>query len=816
MVDADVRPEEALTPITATPIRAHGYYVEIFVISFAALLLEVCYTRVVSFKFFYYWTYLVIGLALLGIGAGGVLVAVSPRLRKASTERLLLWSFLIGAAVVGMSYLVVSTTPVNTLVIWEYRPSALKNVALLFVVCVAMFASFVPAGIVLSSLFGRRTDRIGRLYFFDLVGAGAACAIVVTLISTIGPPAAIFLGGVLMAAVAVWIALRLRSRLTPLASILLVALGIGVVSPGLLPNIATDAFHVNIAVDKPIYSAWNPVFRIDVTQVGNVRLFFHDGVLGSEMLQWNGKLSSLGQYGFDKDPRALPFDVLGTPPGKVTIIGAAGGHEVLASLYFHAGHVNAVELNPTTYKLVTQTFANFDGHLAQNPKVTYIFGDGRSYLARTNQKSDLIWYPAPDSYSATNAATASAFVLSESYLYTTQAIIATIQHLAPGGILAAQFGEVDYRKWPLRTTRYVETVRQALKEMGISNPASHILVSTAPPMGDLAGLSTIIVKATPFTTAQVSRFVNGLTAVPGSKLAWAPGYEVPTRPVAIAASGTAAQLNAFNRDYTYSVTPITDNQPFFWHFATFSNVISNFTSPLNGNQEIATGERVLLLLLGVTVLLGIIFLLLPFLAVKKTWLSLPRKGTAGLYFGAIGFGFIFFEITLIQLLTLFLGYPTYALTVTLCSILIFVGIGALLSSRWKKNKRRAPWLLFAAIAALTLYYLFGLVPTTNALLHLPIAVRVPIAFGLMAPLGLCLGMFMPLGLSAVASISSAPREYVAWGWAVNGFATVAGSVLATMLAMTYGFGSVLIAALVLYAVAILSLRGLLLAAEGVP
>jgi spermidine synthase len=815
MVDLDVRPDEAPASAGVSSPQSRGYYVEIFVVSFAALLLEVCYTRVISFKFFYYWTYLVIGLALLGIGAGGVLVALSERLRRAATERLLMWSFLIGGALVGICYLVVATTHVDTVVIWEYKPSAVENFFLLIVVCLAMFASFIPAGIVLSTLFGRRTDRIGTLYFVDLIGAGVACAIVVTLISTIGPPAAIFLAGLLMAAVAIRIAVRLRSRLMPVAGLVLVLLAIPVVSPSVLPNISTDAYHIDPSTAKTIYSAWNPVFRIDVVQYEGVRLFYHDGVLGSEMFGWNGKDSSLGQYGFDHDPRALPFNTLGMPPRNVTIIGAAGGHEVLTSLYFHAGHVDAVELNPTTYQLVTKTFANYDGHLAQNPRVTYIFGDGRSYLARTDKKSNLIWYPAPDSYAATNAATASAFVLSESYLYTTQAVITSLQHLNPGGILAAQFGEYDYAAAPLRTTRYVETVRLALKEMGISDPGSHILVSTAPATGDLAGLSTILVKATPFTPAQVGRFVHGIGAVPGAHLAWASGYRVPNGPVAIAAGGTSAQLNAFNHNYRYSVTPISDNKPFFWHFATFSNVIENFTTPLSHNQEVATGERVLILLLGVTVLLGIIFLLLPFLAVKKEWLSLERKGTAALYFGAIGFGFIFFEVTLIQLLTLFLGYPTYALTVTLCSILIFVGIGSLLSSRWKRSVRLAPGILFVAIALLTIFYLYGLVPTTNALLHLPMAARVPIAFGLMAPLGLCLGMFMPLGLGAVARLSSAPREYVAWGWAVNGFATVAGSVLATMLAMTYGFGSVLVVALLLYGVAALSLNGLLRAAKGV-
>jgi hypothetical protein len=80
---------------------------------------------------------------------------------------------------------------------------------------------------------------------------------------------------------------------------------------------------------------------------------------------------------------------------------------------------------------------------------------------------------------------------------------------------------------------------------------------------------------------------------------------------------------------------------------------------------------------------------------------------------------------------------------------------------------------------------------------------------MLAPLGVCLGMFMPLGLGAVASLSRYAPEYVAWSWAVNGFASVAGSVLATMLAMTYGFDVVLVLALAVYALALASLRSLI-------
>ena len=48
-------------------------------------------------------------------------------------------------------------------------------------------------------------------------------------------------------------------------------------------------------------------------------------------------------------------------------------------------------------------------------------------------------------------------------------------------------------------------------------------------------------------------------------------------------------------------------------------------------------------------------------------------------------------------------------------------------------------------------------------------------------------------------------EYVAWGWAVNGFASVIGSVLTTLIAMTFGFNTVLVLAVAVYLVAIAAL-----------
>jgi len=128
-VDAPASPTSA-PPAPETATRERSYSLDILLVSFAGLLLEVAYTRVISYKLFYYYTYLIIGLALLGIGTGGVVVAISRRLREASTDAIIMGSSLLGALSIGVGYVVVATTKVDTLAIWEYDTGAsASNVA---------------------------------------------------------------------------------------------------------------------------------------------------------------------------------------------------------------------------------------------------------------------------------------------------------------------------------------------------------------------------------------------------------------------------------------------------------------------------------------------------------------------------------------------------------------------------------------------------------------------------------------------------------------------------------------------------------------
>jgi hypothetical protein len=786
-------------------------YLEILLICFAAILLEVSYTRIFSFKLVYYFTYLIIGLAMLGLGSASVLVALAPRLRSTAASHLVpLCCLVVGASVLG-GYLLIARTQLNAFQLIESLwplavPVVLREGSKLVLVCLCVFTPFFAAGLAIAGIFATQVQVFSRLYFADLLGAGLACALVTPAISWLSPPGCVLLAGLVTTAAGVRPAARhARALLLPMA-IVAVGLGLGVAAPGRLPDPVPDRVKGLGPKAGPLpptlFSRWSPVFRVDVlpSPLSEARRsIFHDGMMGSVLNRFDGDVASLGR--FDADERAYPFRLL-RPEPRVAIIGAAGGNEILASLYFRAAHVTAVELNPVTVSLLTTHFADYSGRLAEHPRVTLVNGEGRSFLRRDGGTYDLVWFVAPDSYAAMNAATSGAYVLSESYLYTREMILDSLAHLADDGIVCAQFGEVDFEKKPNRTSRYLATARDALGRLGIHDFGRHVLVATTP---GVFTTSTILVRKTPFDDADVQRFVAALVAA-GSTVRW-----VPARPdlvdspigkiIALPDDALATWLDAS----FYDLRPVTDDAPFFWHFVGFRNALGRLRdAEVAARLEEASGERLLLLFLVVATVFAAVALLLPLAARRALWRDVPGKLSAGVYFAAIGTGFMFLEITLIQRLTLFLGYPTYSLTVTLFALLIATGVGSLLSERYG-SRDRALVRLAVALGALVLFYRFGLAPLTAAAGGLPFAGRVGIAVLVLAPLGLCLGGFMPLGLRTVTAVTPHREEFVAWSWAVNGFFSVVSSVLATVLAMAYGFDAVMLVALVVYLIGIVAL-----------
>jgi hypothetical protein len=792
-------------------LSTRSFRAEIFLVSLAAILLEIGYTRIFSYKVHYYFTYLIIGISLLGLGSGGVFVAVMPWLRRVRPERLVAVCSLAAAAAVPVAYLVVARVQLNAAQIAD----SVVEFATLVLLCSMVFLPFLLVGIMLATIFASRPSDIARLYFADLLGAGIGCALCIPLFATLSPPGAIILAGAVLGVGGV-IADRRSWRIGSLAGGVLIAVCLlGTIFHRRLPDPVVAASKTNspqwLKGVTHEFTRWSSTFRIDVVGPGSApdgrKIIAHDGNAGSSLVEFDGDFASVSYL--DTDVRATPFAVLAPNP-KVLIIGAAGGHEVLASLYHGAREITAVELNPVTVELTRGPYADYTGRIAYDPRVTWINGEGRSFIQRSEEKYDLIWFVAPDSYAAMNAASSGAFVLSESYLYTKQMIKEAIAHLTPGGLICLQTGDVDYWHKPNRAGRFLSTARAALADEAMKPFAHHVMVSSVP---ELFTMVTILISAQPISEERVARFREIVSKVHSlgreSKL-WhplPPGTPV-LHPVQVITTFNDELWKQWLDEWPYDLSPVSDDKPFFWHFTSFRRAVTGTHD--EGDEifdpEDSKGERVLVALLVFVVSYAAVFLILPLLMIRVTWRQIPYKRFAFLYFAALGLGFMFYEIVLIQKLTLFLGYPTYSLTVTIFALLIFSGLGSLASDRYSSTRNRTLTGLLAVLVVLTVFYQFGVGLIVDSWGGISLGLRVAVSVAMLAPLGHCLGAFMPIGLRAVAGVSEHAREFVAWAWAVNGFFSVVSSVAATMLSMTFGFGTVLYLALGIYAVGIAAMR----------
>jgi hypothetical protein len=772
----------------------------VFLICLAAILLEIAYTRVFSYKLFYFFTYLAIGIALLGTGAGGVLLALSPRLRQVAPERLVAGASLLAALAVPAGYAAVARIQLDAVDIAE-RPAEALDLAF---VCSWVFLPYLLAGLALSAAFGARPDRIHRLYFADLLGAGTGCALVIPLFSAISPPACVMLAGAIFALAALALADRIRARLA--AGALAAASAGAALAADRLPDPLPDRLKIMSPERRHgaavRFSAWGPVFRVDVIDGPAPRRMLwiaHDGGLGSNLVAFDGDLSKLRRL--ESDVRSTPFRLVAPGP-EVLVIGAAGGHEILASLYFGARRVVGVELNPLTVSLLEEHFAEYTGRIARDPRVRLVAAEGRAFLRRDPGRYDLVWFVAPDTYAAQNAASSAGFVLSESYLYTREAIAEALGHLRPRGVLCMQNGDIDFERKPNRAARWLATARAALEGLGVRDFARHALVSETP---EFLHLVTTCLRREPFGPEEVRRFAESVAAVrpvgePGQVVHPPPDGAAPAQLLQKIAALPHAELAAALAEYPYDVSPVRDDAPFFWHFAGFRRALAEpgGAGPIFDPED-AIGERVLVALLAFAALFGATWLGLPLLLARDAFRRIPHKRWALLYFASLGLGFMFYEVVLIQKLVLFLGYPTRSLSVTLFALLAASAAGSLLAPRWARRRTRSLLVLVGALFALTLLYRFALTPLVEALVGLPLAARVALALAFLLPLGLCLGAFLPIGLASVAAATERSREAVAWAWAVNGFCSVVASVLATILSMTLGFHAVLALAAAIYA-----------------
>ena len=362
-----------------------------------------------------------------------------------------------------------------------------------------------------------------------------------------------------------------------------------------------------------------------------------------------------------------------------------------------------------------------------------------------------------DSFAALSSG---AYALTESYLYTEEAMADYLGHLAPGGALAIARW---YRDPPAEIVRTFDIAVAGLAARGATDPRAHIAVMR------YGNFGLLLIGDRPFGQADVDRLAS-FASRHGFTLAYDPLH--PSGP--FSASTEEA--------------PSTDDRPFFFDTVPLSAVLA-------GRAELPYGYAILLSALVLALALGTGFAVLPLYAeARRAGGRVIPPGTATSV--AIGLGFIATELVLLQRLTLYLGQPSLALAVGIAALLGGAACGSALSARLGRGTR-VPALLSATGLLLTL----TLLPmVTSATLAAPLAVRVAVALCAATLVGLPLGSVFPTVIREVGALDAA---LVQWVWAVNGTASVVGAILAAALALAIGFTGLGAAAVACYGLAAL-------------
>jgi hypothetical protein len=780
-----------IAPSTTSTTRGRVLLAGIALSSSAALLLELSLTRLFSVVLFYHFAFLAISIALLGLGAGGVFAYLGKVwLARFETRTLAAWLCAANSLLVPIVLEIVLHLPVSL-------ELSSKNFLNLTVVYLVSAVPFFVTGVEFSVVFAREAEHIPRLYGADLVGGALACLGIVPLLNWLGGPNTILFAA-LAASLAglVWAPARgLRKVLVALACGLLLLIAANH-SGRLIDVVYAKGMRRDPAWVE--FAAWNAISRVEVDRQGDAKAVVIDAdastyIMNADPTRWQG---TVWQQKLMSAPPAVA-NVL-RPRGQYAIIGPGGGVDILRAVANGSPSVTGIEINPIIANtIMRRRYADYSYHLYELPQVHIHVTDGRSFVRNSESQFDVVQMTLVDTWASTAAG---AFALSENSLYTVEAFREYFQHLKPDGMVAITRWEFQQ---PREALRVVSVAMEALHSLGVTDPARNFIVVSEGDLDEDGIPVVVLAKKSAFTPEEEQAVERHLGSNPNLAGLYRPSDAGDNPFSALIARNDPA---AFARNYPYNVAPVFDNAPFFFFTLKLRQLWHSGSLQEGIDWKVNLGVAVLGVVLIISFVAVVAFLVLPLaLGAGGGQRALPL-----LYFIAVGLGYILVEVAFIQRFVLFLGHPTYALTVVVFLLLLSSGAGSLASRRWMARAGRAR-LPLAGIAAVLLLYVFLLPGLLEALVGLPFAAKLVVSGALLIPLGFAMGMPFPTGLRGLAS-SPAPEfpapqrtgpvaNAVEWAWAMNAASSVLGSVLAMVIAIQFGLNVTLACGAVAYLLA---------------
>ncbi len=726
--------------------------VSLFLTSTSLFVFEVTLTRLFSPMLQYHFVFMLTSMAIFGLGIGGY---IAYRLTKKMKHAQLV-SQLPGLLIILAASYIFSFTLI-------YKLPFLN-----FFIIYAGIASlpFIIGGIQIALIFMKLAGDSHKLYFADLLGAGAGSVLVVGLINWLGIVNTILVvsGFAVLSSIILSYYLLGRKYMRVPVVIAVLFVMIGMFQPGVkqfedrfrgyftspLTSLSSlRSGNISHSLSDWNWDAYSRTDVIDTEAPSGSKIITIDGGSNSEMIQFDGDFRKV--QSLKTDLNYLPFEFGSNT--KTLIIGPGGGKDILLALLSGSRDIHAVEINTGSVD-IARKYSEYNGSIYDRDEVTLHIQDGRNFVKQSNDVYDIIYLAQVMS----GAAEAVGYSLAENFIYTKEAIKDYWSKLNEKGRLAfILHDEKDL-------TRLLLTIRESFAELGISvNQLEKqiVVINRGAPgtSNDMVHMPLVMIRKTAYAPEEVKGILVA-AMINGQSPLYVPFITEDYFWDNLSVVSSETKAFTLRQDSGFSVT--TDNRPYFF----------DFNSGINNN--------LLYVLAGIAAI--------TFLFFRPAFRKIQLKRSP-VYFIGLGLGFMLIEIPLIQKFSLLLGHPTRAFIVILVALLTGGGLGSLFGG-WEKFRLKSRYLPLIMVPVLTaaVYALSDMllnrwmIPSSGA--------RAFVAFLILFPLGFFLGMPFPFGLRILSLVKK--KDAVPLMWGINGLMSIGGSTLAVIISMKMGLSYSLI------------------------
>jgi hypothetical protein len=418
-----------------TTTRPRRAYIELFVVSFLILFLELACIRwfAAYVVFLTFFTNVVLLASFLGMSVGCLsaprkadYVHMAPALLLLAVSSAVFISLFYLADTSIMVDVGNQTSPAQIYFGADYRfPNTSRIIVPVEAVVGYFFVLVALIFIGIGQVMGRRFDMIpNKVYaytaniFGSLVGIVAFAAISLLRL----PP---FVWFAVAFACLVYFLFERRRKLAVTLNVICLGLTLFLVVGGNWNPFIKTALRViepsRQNMTKTWSYNWSPYYWVVYDNDPARRDIGTNGIGHQTMLPVGSRFTYMLPYLLSRDSERPPIK-------DVLIIGAGSGNDVSNACWAGVEKVDAVEIDPVIYDLGRRFHPN---HPYQDSRVHIHLNDGRNFLKNTDQKYDLIVYALVDSLMLHSGYSS---IRLENYLFTEQAFADVRAHLKENGI----------------------------------------------------------------------------------------------------------------------------------------------------------------------------------------------------------------------------------------------------------------------------------------------------------------------------------------------------------------------------------------------